>query len=537
MLDRPLAPWSRYGLVALLALVTYLPSLGNGFTLDDADVVRDDERIRDLRAVPELLTQPYLTHVPAARSPYRPLTSVSYALSWSLGNGQPFGFHLTNVVLHVLACVLLLGVLTALGAPNQGATLGAAVFAVHPVHVEAVAGVVGRADVLVATWVLAALLLWLSEGVSKAGRVAGVALIYLLALASKESAVVLPALLVLSVVLKGGETAVRKAVVGTLPALAAMALSLVAFLGARRAVLGGVVQLDVASYIAMLSPTERATTAVANLGELLRLLVFPADLAPDYGPEVILPAGAGDVRFWGGVAILLGGLGLVVSGVRRPEGGRLWIAGCVAWIAIAYALLSNLLLPLPMWMAERTLYLASVGVALGVVGVVRAVQTEHPRLQPAVVASMLLLIVTGGVHAGRHSALWRDDTTLFTDFAERHPESFRAQWWVGSRFVDAGDTERGLEWLGRAHEANPNDALLALDYARTLLIAGRSTEAEAIVRPIPSFLHPSRSVYLAQSLIFQGRAAEAAEAVRDGLSHFPDDARLLGQARELGGGA
>jgi protein O-mannosyl-transferase len=571
---------AHYVLVGLLALATYLPSLGNGFTLDDGPVVRDDVRIRDLSSVPTLLAQPYLTGKPAARSPYRPVTTVSYALSWSLGGGSPSWFHATNVALHVGASLLVLALLASLGAHAWAAVLGAAVFAVHPVHVEAVAGVVGRADVLATGFGLAALVLWLSERVALPIRVPGVALLYLLALGAKEVAVVLPALLVAATVLRdrlrtptapsdgvtgpsspemrpplGVTSAPSSAVrppssvtsatrrpsvaasaLSTLPALAGMTVPLALFLLARRAVLGNVVHFDIAAYIAILPTSERVTTAVANLGELLRLMVFPLDLAPEYGPDLLRPAGPDDVRFWGGVAVLLAALGVVAAGIRRPERGGLWLAGGVTWIGIAYALLSNLILPLPMWIAERTLYLASVGVALCVVGVAHGLQADRPWSLRGGMAAALAVVVLAGVHSARHSVLWRDGTTLFTDFAERHPESFRAQWWVGGRFVDAGDVERGLGWLRRAHETNPNSALVALDYARALLLAGRSVEAEAIVRPIPPGLHPSQSVFLAQSLIVQGREPEAADAVRVGLGYFPDDARLLEQARQLGFG-
>lgn len=551
MREREAPGRAHYLLVGLLALVVYLPSLGNGFVLDDVLAVRDDARIRDLRAIPSLLSEPYLTYVPAGRSPYRPVTTVSYALSWSMGGGSPFWFHATNVALHVGASVLVLALLGVLGAPAAPATLGAALFAAHPVHVEAVAGVVGRADVLATSFMLAALLLWLSNRVPVAVRVIGVALLYLLALGSKEAAVVLPALLVLVTALRPtvlrarppttteppstpGHRSVGAALVSTLPALTAMTVPLAIFLAARRAVLGSVVQLDVASYISILPSTERVTTAVANLAELLRLLVFPSDLSPDYGPAVLLPASPSDLRFWGGAGTILLALTLVAIGIRRAGRGGLWIAAGVTWIAIAYALLSNLVLPMPMWLAERTLYLPSVGVGLCVVGMHRAVHAAGgPWLRASRIAAVSAVLLFGA-HSARHSTVWRSEQTLFTDLAERHPESFRAQWWVGGRFMDAGDLERGAEWLRRAHATNPNSALLALDYARGLLLTGRGPQAEAIVRPIPPATHPSQSVFLAQSLILQGREAEAAEAVRVGLGHFPDDARLRGQARQLG---
>jgi len=211
-----------------------------------------------------------------------------------------------------------------------------------------------------------------------------------------------------------------------------------------------------------------------------------------------------------------------------------WIAAGVLWIAASYALLSNLVLPMPMWIAERTLYLASAGVSMLLVGASALIPAElAASRRPAYVITVIALVLAGA-HAANRSRAWKNDEALFGDLVERHPESFRAQWWVGGRMVDAGQVEGGLVWLGAAVELNPNAALLTLDYVRALLLVGRSEEAEALVRPIPPYLHPSRSVFLAQSLIFQDRASEAIETVRTGLEYFPDEPRLIEQARILG---
>lgn len=573
-------------LVALVAVLTYAPSLTNGFALDDVPAVQEDERLRDPSSLPELMRGPYLTYMPAARSPYRPITSASYAISWWIGGGHPMAFHAVNVGLHALASVLLLSLLTALAAPATAATLGAAVFAAHPVHVEAVAGIVGRADVLSTLFCFAALVVYLDRRLEMASRVAGVSALYLLALGSKEGAVVLPLLVLLVEALRpeatyrrgdddataddGAPTAVdpstttvpprRRASTRiareTLPFLVPMAVMLGIFLAARRAVLGAVFQLDVAAYIAILGTGERLTTAVANLGHLVRLLLVPSDLSPEYGPAVIMPAGLASPSFWVGAAVLGSAVGAVAWGLRwtvktsTPGAGEApglsttghadaervgaWVAAAVVWVAIGYALVSNFVIPMPMWLAERTLYLPSAGVGLLVVAATGACRAFRPGSLPVVQGVIVLAIGAGALHSSFHARTWASDEALFSDLAERHPESFRAQWWLGGRLVDAGDLDAGAEWLGEAVRLNPNSALLTLDYARALLLMNRSAEAEELLRPVPTGLHPSRSVFLAQSLIFQERLEEAASIVREGLAAFPDEPRLLDQARQLG---
>ena len=99
--------------------------------------------------------------------------------------------------------------------------------------------------------------------------------------------------------------------------------------------------------------------------------------------------------------------------------------------------------------------------------------------------------------------------------------------------MDAGELNRSLEWLSLAVELNPNGLHVQLDFVRGLLLLGRSEEAVALVSSLPP-ADPSRDVYLTQSHIQLDQPERAREAVQEGLARFPEDVRLLRQARELG---
>jgi hypothetical protein len=311
--------------------------------------------------------------------------------------------------------------------------------------------------------------------------------------------------------------------------LAPTLLVLAAYLAVRASVLGTLVHRDTAPYIAALGSGERFTTAVANLTQVGRLLVAPFDLVADYGPEVIVPVGVGAPDFWLGVVVvvLTGALGRVLW--RRQRLG----AVAVAWIALSLLVVSNLVFPIGVWVAERTLYLPSVGVALGAAAWVGAVEEHAPlRLGPVWLVTGVLVVVGSWKTLDRIPA-WRDTEAVLSTLAEEHPESFRSQWWLARRFTDVGDLDSGLRWFEQARRTSPNDLRLALDHARTLLLAGRPEEAEALVVALPP-TDPARFVYLAQSRIMTGRSDEARQDVREGLERFPTDARLQGQAVELG---
>ena len=282
----------------------------------------------------------------------------------------------------------------------------------------------------------------------------------------------------------------------------------------------------------MLPPWLRMSTAVANITDVARLLLFPVDLIVNYGPDVILPAGIGALRFWVGAAVLLVAGALAASSLRRSP----WTTLRIVWVVLSLTVVGNVLFPVGFWVAERTLYLPSVGISLLAVGVaqyaVGFLRESPPLLRWSAVSAATLLVVLGGARTWTRTPSWHDTETVFMTLAGEHPESFRAQWWMGVRLMDAGEHDRGLEWLSQAVGLNPNALQLQLDFVRGLLLVGRTEEAVVLVSSLPPD-DPSRDVYLTQSHIQLDQPDRAREAVQEGLARFPEDARLLRQAREL----
>src|SRR5690606_29123300 len=189
------------GVACVLAVASGLTSLGNGFALDDVHIIQNNTAVHALD-LGTLWGGPYWPKGEAL-SLYRPLTTTLFAVQWAAGDGNPFVFHATSVLLHAVATLLVFLLLARLlprtTAGSYGALAGASVFAVHPVHVEAVANVVGQAELLAAIALLAACAVWIGRdpdaAVSPRG-IAAVAVLYIVGMLSKEHAIVLPALLV-----------------------------------------------------------------------------------------------------------------------------------------------------------------------------------------------------------------------------------------------------------------------------------------------------------------------------------------------------
>jgi len=506
--------------VMLLAILVYLPAMGHGYAMDDVGDVLENSVVQDSSDPLEVVTQPYRDRVPPERSPWRPLTSLSHWVMVQFGSTSDL--HITNIVAHALSTGLVFALLVQMGLGGWAPVAGSAVFAVHPVHVEAVAGIVGGADVLMTLFCLLGVLAFVRLEETPVVRTVAVSACYAMALLAKENGVALPALLAATVYFdrrpwRRRDTTLMAALLGVL----------VLYLGARTAVLGTLVHNDTAPYIAVLDPTTRFTTAVANLLHLLRLMVVPVDLIADYGPAVITPTGAASPRFWAGLLVGAGtALGVALFRRRHPP-----TALALTWIVLSVFVVSNLVLPIGVWVAERTLYLPSVGVAL-LAGILWDAGAHLPRARRAAAAGFLALVVAAGARTFTRGLTWMDTETVLRTLAEEHPESYRSQWYVARTLTDRGDLERGILWFDRAIETNPVELRLRLDHVRAVLMAGRAGEGEALAENLPG-TDPSRWVYWGQSLIMQSMPDSAEAVVERGLELFPDDARLLRQAREL----
>ena len=145
--------------VISLALAASLSGIVNGFAFDDLHIIVEDNRTHSLAHWWQLFAQSYWP-LEKGGDLYRPVTMLGFAVQWALGGGAPLVFHIVSIALYALVCAVFLGVLLEL-LPMRAAWLGAALFAVHPLHVEAVGNVVGQSELLAALFLFLALLVFL----------------------------------------------------------------------------------------------------------------------------------------------------------------------------------------------------------------------------------------------------------------------------------------------------------------------------------------------------------------------------------------
>jgi protein O-mannosyl-transferase len=487
-------------LVIAAALLTYANSLFNAFSLDDMFIVEQNPRVQQLHDLGAIWLTPYWPTFGEHLGLYRPFAIFGYAVQWAIGGGAPWVFHAGNVLLHVGVSVLVYALLRRLTSAVP-ALIGAFLFAVHPLHTEVVAGVVGQAELLAAAAVLGACIVWVDRpdtGLSRT-RLAIIIGLYLAGLLAKEGAVVLPGLLVaLDVATRRvvlDRQSVRRYVSAVAWPVVVLALALAAYLTLRISVLGSIGGVDAAPNLPFLRQGHRFLSALRAWPEYARLLVYPMDLSADYSPGVILPVESLSPMVVLGATLMLGTVALALATPLLPAVGL-----TAAWFFIAVFPVSNLVLPIGVLLAERILYLPSVAVAIGIAF---AWQHAQSRLQPrplrnALLASAAIAVVFAG-RAVLRNPTWKNTETVWDAIVREHPESYRAQWANGYRMSQRGNNELATGYFELAYRIWPDDAIVLNNLAGLYLQSGRYAEALPLLdrseRLTPGILNTTEQLY------------------------------------------
>lgn len=514
----------RLGAALLSAAVgggVFLGTLRNDFAYDDALVVEQNEVVRSGRLL-DAFSTPY-HHGPAHRTPtylYRPVTIASLALGSRAHGLRPAGYHAVNVLLHSAVSALVLALGLACGLSLHAALAGSLLFAVHPVHAEAVAAVAGRADLLAALFSLLALAAYLSLR-DPAGRPKGAGIAFssaclLAALLSKESPILLPVAL-LAWDLLGRRRQFPGAVLRAtrmrdllLPA-SAFAASTAVYLASRAAVLGALAvpassMTPIENPMLGLALPERLMTGAVVAVRSFGLLVFPWRLSPDYGfAETVAVRSPAEPRLLIAAAILLLAAAAAVASSRRSAAAAfLVVLFLSSWIVV-----SNLVLLIGTVMADRLLYLPSVAFCLLAGMAWEAARRRFGR--PLWTAAGIGLLLAGSLRTVWAASAWRDDYHLFAAAEKAAPRSVRVLGNLGVELARRGRLEEAGARLLRAVEIAPDFVPNRVNLAGVYLKMGDLEAAEREVRHALR-VEPANAVALLQLGVILERRADAAGA-------------------------
>jgi protein O-mannosyl-transferase len=448
--------------VFVLALIVAASALRNGFALDDVHIIVENARVHSLSSFWHLFGQTYWPPEEGA-SLYRPLTMLAFAVQWVTGGGSPLAFHLFSAVLYALTCAALY-MLVAEIASARVALVAGLLFAVHPVHVEVFANVVGQAELWVALLIFVATWWFVRarrRGPLTRSDIAVICALYFSACLFKEHAVVLPAILVAAeIFLIEPSRPLSQRLKALIPVVAALAVVAIGFIALRTAVTGGFKAGGSNELFRDQPFISRLLTMLTVIVEWVRLFIWPADLSADYSFPRTRVATEFSASMLPGI-LVLGGCAVVAWRMRRENPVVTFALACML---ITLAIPSNLFIVTGFVLAERALFLASAGVVILVaIGAVHIWQysTEKGTTRFAVGSAVALLIAAGGFRSWQRAPVWRDNGTLFRQTVLDVPSSSRAHWMLAEYLSHkVGPRAAVEEMLLAVRLGRPNDPTL-----------------------------------------------------------------------------
>lgn len=434
-------------LIALgITVACLFPSLQNDWVnWDDDALVLDNRMVHEVsgESVKSMFTTPeQVGH-------YHPLTMLSFALDYETWEKEAFGFHLTNLLLHLISVVLVFYFLTKIGSGKTVGLIGAILFGMHPMHVESVAWISGRKDVLYAAFLLASMIAYLryleTEKTKKGLYLALAILAYAASLLSKSLAFTLPLLLLLLDYIRERKWSHN-------------------------------IWIDKLPFVALTIPAiiqEQASQTVSDsmlsIGEtpFAKTIFLGTYNAVGYAGEFIAPINLSafhPLPFLGGVEIstvhylsaipFLAGMYIIFKAFKKNR--PLFFGTMFYLIAIAPVLM---ILPVGKAISsERYTYVAYIGLAFYVGYLIqKLLNSENER---AVKSRRLILGIGAvwllflGIQSFRQSQVWKNGETLWTQVIERYPEHYWGYMSRGTYRMSIGEHEKAYEDLQAAVKYN-----------------------------------------------------------------------------------
>lgn len=525
----------RPGLMLLLALaavtLAYSNAFSGPFVWDDHALIEEQEIVRELQPLGEYFRRDFWTDElgEQARNFFRPLTTLSYALNYAIGDGDPAGFHATNVLLHLVVCALVFLLGRRIGLSPAASALAAALFGTMPRLSESVAWISGRTDVLAGVAVGAALLLH-DSGPRGAWRRWAAAAGMLLGLLCKEVAIA--AVAGVAVLEWYGDGRGKPTWSRRVRNLVPMAVACVAY-ALLRAQLPEADGSDrdhaLPGSLRLIVPFEVLGTYATMLVDALRPRTQIGLLGIVDWPRVVL-----------GGALAAATLGWALRPGRRDR----WVMSLVAVAAVALGLVLHVIpLSVKVVAADRFLYVPAMGLALLAVRAATRLPAHWQR--PAAVAG-LVFVVTFGAATWVRNHDWMDESRFWADALRTRPEhSVFTIDTAGGWLFEHEHLDEALETFRYSMEVSAATERLGGRYAElfaapratTLNVAvlqgrlGRHADADALFEQLerrePQWLKPkfNRSTALLRALRFDDARRQLAR-ITD-----PDTAELRAQLR------
>lgn len=429
-------------LIAAAVLLAYGNVYGNAFLFDDEFLIEKNQFLRSITHLGDIFTTGTTAGFGGKDSFFRPLQIFLYLIVFQIFSLSAVAFHALNIGLHAInGCLMFkLGKRTRLS--SGPALIASLLWALHPIHTEAVTYMSGTADPLYVLFILAGLLLWDERQVR--GRIAAL-VCFILALLSKEAAIVFPALLTVKLYCGNEKRPKISGILGKTWEIWAIAIF---YLIARATFL----DFD-KSFVFYDTPNAytqsiwvRILTFFATLPEYLRLLLFPFGLHMERNFPVFIHFF--NIPVWIGLP-LFASLPILFFLDRRGKTRnlRLPLFG-ILWFFAALVPLSGIIVPVNALFLEHWMYLPTIGLFLGLIAPAAAFAEKNGR--DLAIALVIFAIDGLGFLTFQQNALWRDPVSFYNHILQYEEGSARLHNNLAMAYADEGNDSMAMQHYQKA---------------------------------------------------------------------------------------
>ena len=456
--------FSKYASLFLLILITtisYGRSLNHQFVWDDHPIILDNPHLRKIENIPSFFLPYYWKYNhPGTKGQYRPLRTVSLSLSYYLWKFHPFGYHLTNLILHILNVLLIYLVVTRLFKSPKLAFFTSLLFALHPIHVESVSWVKNRTDLFSLFFFLLAFLFYLkyippvsNQPITNSRSITWLilsCLCFILSLMGKEIAITLP-IIIFAYLIYFQPSSINKTFY---PSLLPFFGIMIFYLFFIFIIINKGLPPDPNEI--KLHPDIHLFLIIQTISSYISMILLPIKLNAERLIEIPLSLFNSSLILSISILILILSIFFKYYLPPKKEGFA------ITWFFVTLLPVINIKFMSGRPLAEQRLYIPSLGFCLLVALILIRNLPEIFKKQSLflfVTRTFLTIAILSCYLAltMERDKIWHSNFTLWKDTVAKSPETFRSHFNLGSALSDRGEYEKAIIEFKKSIELNPKD--------------------------------------------------------------------------------